>query len=132
MKQFNQFQENVAAASIKVGSKLIPALMTGIGAAGTLYQSKKISDMSDDEIEKSGTIDELQLGKNPERKRKKLKNVVKKLGKEIVDAGKQVKKGLSVKPKDVTGKKYRTPEMGNQSPAQYLRDLVKKQKEKGK
>ena len=41
MKTFNQFQEGVASLAIKGGSKLIPALMTGIGAAGTIMQSKK-------------------------------------------------------------------------------------------
>ena len=42
MKTFNQFQENIAiSVAKKGGSKLIPALMTGIGAAGTLYQAKK-------------------------------------------------------------------------------------------
>ena len=40
MKTFNQFQENVATA-VKGGSKLVPALMTGIGAAGMIMQSKK-------------------------------------------------------------------------------------------
>ena len=37
MKTFNQFQEGIAAAVIK-GGKLIPTLMTGIGAAGTIMQ----------------------------------------------------------------------------------------------
>ena len=41
MKTFNQFQEGVASLAIKGGSKLIPALVTGIGAAGTIMQSKK-------------------------------------------------------------------------------------------
>ena len=41
MKTFNQFQENAASVTIKQGSKLIPALMTGIGAAGTIYQMKR-------------------------------------------------------------------------------------------
>ena len=40
MKTFNQFQESVAIA-VKGGSKLVPALMTGIGAAGMIMQSKK-------------------------------------------------------------------------------------------
>ena len=39
MKTFNQFQEGIAAAVIK-GGKLIPTLMTGIGAAGTIMQIK--------------------------------------------------------------------------------------------
>ena len=86
--------------------------------------------MSDDEIEKSGTIDPLNLGKNPQSKRQKLKNVVGQISKEIKDAGSQVRKGLSVDPKDVTGKKYRTPEMGNQDPAKYVRQLQQELKDR--
>ena len=41
MKTFSEFQEGVASLAIKGGSKLIPALMTGIGAAGTIMKSKK-------------------------------------------------------------------------------------------
>ena len=41
MKTFTEFQEGVAALALKGGSKLIPALMTGIGAAGTMMQIKK-------------------------------------------------------------------------------------------
>ena len=41
MKTFSEFQEGVASLAIKGGSKLIPALVTGIGAAGTIMQSKK-------------------------------------------------------------------------------------------
>ena len=40
MKTFAEFQEGVAALGLKRGSKLIPALMTGIGAAGTIMQIK--------------------------------------------------------------------------------------------
>ena len=128
--------EGVAALAIPAGVGILKKIATssalkyaGAGAltgAGYLA-SKKISDMSDDEIEKSGTIDPLDLGKNPQRKRDKLRNVVTKLGDEIKGGVKQVKKGLSVDPKDVTGKKYRTPEMKGKSPADYVRDLLKKQ-----
>ena len=41
MKTFTEFQEGVAALALKGGSKLIPALMTGIGAAGTMMQIRK-------------------------------------------------------------------------------------------
>ena len=41
MKTFAEFQEGVAALALKGGSKLIPALMTGIGAAGTILQAKR-------------------------------------------------------------------------------------------
>ena len=40
MKTFAEFQEGVAALALKGGSKLIPTLMTGIGAAGTIMQIK--------------------------------------------------------------------------------------------
>jgi len=35
------FNEGVASLAVKGGSKLIPALMTGIGAAGTIMQARK-------------------------------------------------------------------------------------------
>ena len=44
MKTFAEFQEGVAALALKGGSKLIPALMTGIGAAGTIMQAKRSQD----------------------------------------------------------------------------------------
>jgi len=40
-RQLKMTNEGVASLAIKGGSKLIPALMTGIGAAGTIMQSKK-------------------------------------------------------------------------------------------
>ena len=54
-----EFQESVAATAIKGGSKLIPALMTGIGAAGMIMQSKnrrvpKDSEGMPDELAKLG------------------------------------------------------------------------------
>ena len=39
MKTFKQFQEGVAA--LKVGSKLLPKLMIGIGAGGTLFKASE-------------------------------------------------------------------------------------------
>ena len=41
MKTFSEFQESAASIALKGGSKLIPALMTGIGATGTLMQIRK-------------------------------------------------------------------------------------------
>lgn len=122
MKTYKQFQEGVAAAALKVGgSKVVPALMSGIGAAGMIMQSKNRRVPKDSE-EMPDPLEGFS-----KRKRDKLKNVVKQLGDEIKGGVKQVKKGLSVDPKDVTGKKYRTPEMKDKSPADYVRDLLKKQ-----
>ncbi len=40
-KKYYRLPESVAALALKGGSKLIPALMTGIGAAGTILQAKR-------------------------------------------------------------------------------------------
>ena len=45
-RQLKMTNEGVASLAIKGGSKLIPALMTGIGAAGTIMQSKKKDDVN--------------------------------------------------------------------------------------
>ena len=63
MKTFSEFQEGVASLAIKGGSKLIPALVTGIGAAGTYLQSKG------------------KFGKDAPQTRKGLKNIVKNVDK---------------------------------------------------
>ena len=39
------FNEGVASLALKGGSKLIPALITGIGAAGTIFQARKTGDI---------------------------------------------------------------------------------------
>ena len=49
MKTFAEFQEGVAALPVKGGSKLIPALMTGIGAAGTIMQARKYNTRDKDQ-----------------------------------------------------------------------------------
>ena len=61
--------EGVAAALVKGGSKLIPALMTGIGAAGTIMQSKK-------------NIDPMDFGKSKrsEEEKEQAKDLKKRLG----------------------------------------------------
>jgi len=42
-KKQKKVNEGVASLSLKGGSKIVPALMTGIGAAGTIMQAKKKS-----------------------------------------------------------------------------------------
>ena len=63
MKTFSEFQEGVASLAVKGGSKLIPALVTGIGAAGTYLQSKG------------------KFGKDAPQTRKGLKNIAKNVDK---------------------------------------------------
>ena len=63
MKTFSEFQVGGASLAIKGGSKLIPALVTGIGAAGTYLQSKG------------------KFGKDAPQTRKGLKNIAKNVDK---------------------------------------------------
>ena len=129
MKTYKQFQENVAALTLRKGSRfLLPALATSIGAAGTLYQATKENGESNFENLRK----QQQAGKG-EKLRKKVESDAKKpstsekIKNALVDATLDYKKGLSVKPADVKGKKYRTDDMKGKSPADYVRELLKKQ-----
>ena len=105
------------------GLKYLGAGLAVIGAltgAGFLA-SKKISDMSDNEIASQGTgggtADEMKLGKNPKSKRRKFAKSVKNIIRDV-------KKGLSVDPKDVTAKKYNPN-------AEFVRKEMQKRADKG-
>ena len=129
MKTYKQFQENVAALTLRKGSRfLLPALATGIGAAGTLYQATKGNGESNFENLRK----QQQAGKGEKLKKKvesdaKKPSTSEKIKNALVDATLDYKKGLSVKPEDVKGKKYRTDDMKGKSPADYVRELLKKQ-----
>ena len=131
MKTYKQFQENVASLVLRKGSRfLLPALATGIGAAGTLYQATKGNGESNFENLRK----QQQAGKGEKLKKKvesdaKKPSTSEKIKNALVDATLDYKKGLSVKPEDVKGKKYRTDDMKGKSPADYVRDLLKRKKQ---
>ena len=112
MKTFNQFQEGVASLAIKGGSKLIPALITGIGAAGTIMQATK----KDDDIikPKSGEV----------KKTKKLIDVYKKTGKKIKPKEGEVTKQRELLRK--TEKDITKPKSGEKKKAKKVVDTFKK------
>jgi len=139
MKTFNQFQENAAAlAALKGGSKFIlPALMTGIGAVGTLYQASKKNGGSNFEKLRQ----QQQKGEGEDLKKKAESDAEKpstreKIKNALVDAGLRYKKGLSagkeVESTSSTGRissvsdDFRKNE-GGKSPAQTVRELLKRQ-----
>ncbi len=92
MKTFNQFQENAASVTIKQGSKLIPALMTGVGAVGTYLQSRKKKEKPEDllgavrkaqdrintDVANQKTIDSDQVKKHINKEKSRGKYVVRK------------------------------------------------------
>ena len=112
MKTYKQFQEGVAAATLKVGgSKVVPALMTGIGAAGMIMQSKKRKVPKDSE----GMPDELaKLGRKAKVTLKKGMRDFKK----GLAAGQQV-------PKQGAKGRFSNPN------AKLVRDMMKEKAKKG-
>ena len=109
MKSFNEFQEGVASLAIKGGSKLLPKLMTGIGAVGTIMQatkkdngdvikpkkgeSKKTKKLIDNLYKKQGEITkQRELIRNTEKQITKPKSGEKKKAKKVVDTFKKVRK----------------------------------------
>ena len=91
MKTFAEFQEGVASLAVKKGSKVVPALMTGIGAAGMIMQSRKKKDSSvprDDQ----GMPDPLaKLGR---KAKVTLKKGMKDFKREVKRSAKDISKGL--------------------------------------
>ena len=136
MKTFNQFKhdmnEGVAALAIPAGvgvlkkiaaSSALKAIgsgaLTGGALTGAYLASKKISDMSDDEIERQGTVDDMKLG--GKSKRDKIKKAV---GNIIRDVKKGLAAGQEV-PKLGAKGRFSNPN------AQIVRDMMKKKAEKG-
>ena len=112
MKSFTEFQEGVASLAIKGGSKLLPKLMTGIGAVGTIMQATK----KDDDIikPKSGEV----------KKTKKLIDVYKKTGKKI-----KPKEGEVTKQRELVSKAEKQitkPKSGEKKKAKKVVDTFKK------
>ena len=150
MKKFNQFRKDIdeAAAAVtvlpkivSVASKVAPKLPkiakfasgalkfgssipVGLGIANVL-QSTGGGESNFENLRK-----QQQAGKGEELKKKvesdaKKPSTREKIKNALVDAGLNYKKGLSVKPEDVKGKKYRTDDMKGESPAEYVRRIMK-------
>ena len=148
MKTFNQFKhdmnEGVAALAIPVGAGILKKIaassalkaigsgaLTGGALTGAYLASKKINkDKGEEEIQQRKQAEDEEvgkaIGKNPGEKLPPVRkrDIIKQ---EFQKGFKKYKEGLSVKPEDVKGKKYRTPEMKGKSPADYVRDLLRRQ-----
>ena len=152
MKDFKQFNKEVneAAALVtalpkiaRIATKVVPklpkiakfasgalkfgtAIPVGLGIANIL-QSRGDGESNFDKLRKMREKGE---GKDLEQKTKedaKKPRTREKIQNALVDAGLRYRKGLSVRPEDVKGKKYRTDEMKGKSPADFVRELLKKQ-----
>ena len=107
-KKQKKVNEGVAALALKGGSKLIPALMTGIGAAGTMMQIKNPK-----RSVYTGTRKSQKKERIPTKSSKKTNEVAKDLGLDLTDPrqrrkaqSRAVARGL--KKKNKTNKKINT------------------------
>jgi len=111
-----------ASGALKFGT----AIPVGLGIANVLQSKTNNQDKGEEEIQQRKRAEEEEvgkmLGKNPGEPLPKVRK------RDIIKRGiEQYKRGLSVKPEDVKGKKYRTPEMKGKSPADYVRELLRRQ-----
>ena len=149
MKKFNQFRKDIdeAAAVVTalpkiagIATKVAPklpkiakfasgalkfgtAIPVGLGIANVLQSKTSDQDKGEEEIKQRKQAEDEEVGKalgmNPGDKLPPVSRVKQNIKRGI----EKYKEGLSVKPEDVKGKKYRTAEMGNESPADYVRRL---------
>ena len=107
-KKYYRLPEGVASLAVKGGSKLIPALMTGIGAAGTIMQIKNPK-----RSVYTGTRKSQKKERIPTKSSKKTNEVAKDLGLDLTDP-RQRRKAQSraiargLKKKNKTNKKINT------------------------
>ena len=117
-----------ASGALKFGT----AIPVGLGIANVLQSKTSNQDKGEEEIKQRKRAEEEEvgkaLGKTPGEPLPKIRkrDIIKQ---EFQKGFKKYKEGLSVKPEDVKGKKYRTPEMKGKSPADYVKELLSRQKE---
>ena len=144
MKTFNQFKhdmnEGVATLAIPVGAGILKKIaassaikaigsgaLTGGALTGAYLASKKINkDKGEEEIQQRKQAEDEEvgkaIGKNPGEKLPPVRK------RDIIKRGfEKYKEGLRVAQNPTVAKKYRTPEMKGKSPADYVRELLKKQ-----
>ena len=142
MKTFNQFKhdmnEGVASLAIPAGVGILKKIATssalkyaGAGAltgAGYLAAKKINQDKGEEEIQQRKRAEEEEvgkaMGKNPGEPLPKIRK------RDIIKRGfEKYKEGIKVAQNPTVAKKYRTPEMKGKSPADYVRELLNRQKE---
>ena len=96
-----RMNEGVAALAVKGGSKLIPALMTGIGAAGTIMQARKKKNYGINlRVNRKAKKDDYYDG-GEEKEKKKIQDKITKKDKRDVDkANKKMLKDITQKSKN--------------------------------
>ena len=146
MKQFDQFRKDIdeAAAAVaaipkiaKLAKFAVPAAMTLVGGVGTYLQSRGGGESNFENLRKQQQAGEGEKLKKKSEEDAKKPSTREKIKNALVDAGLNYRKGLSagldVEKTSSTGPigsasdEFREKE-GGKSPAQIVRELIKKQK----
>ena len=149
MKKFNQFRKDIdeAVAAVTVLPKIVSvasklpkiakfasgalkfgtAIPVGLGITNVLQSKTSNQDKGEEEIQQRKQAEDEEVGKalgmNPGDKLPQISKV-----KQNIKSGiKKYKEGLKVAQNPTVAKKYRTPEMGNQTPLEYLKQKFGKQ-----
>ena len=149
MKTFQRFKQDMneavplaipAGIALKTGlgsllgssaiKSAVAGALTGGALTGAYLASKKINkDKGEEEIQQRKRAEEEEvgkaIGKNPGEPLPKVRK------RDIIKGGlEKYKEGLRVAQNPTVAKKYRTPEMGNQDPAKYVRQLQQELKDR--
>ena len=100
MKTFSQFQEGVAALTLKGGSKLLPKLMVAAGLAGTILQARKKNYGINLRVNKKAKKDDYYDGGEEKEKKKIQAKITKKDKRDIDKANKEMLKDITKKSKN--------------------------------
>ena len=150
MKTFKQFNKEVNEAAalvtalpkiVSVASKLPKiakfasgalkfgtAIPVGLGIANVLQSKTSNQDKGEEEIKQRKRAEEEEIGKamgkNPGEPLPKIRK------RDIIKRGfEKYKEGIKVAQNPTVAKKYRTPEMKGKSPADFVKELLNRQKE---
>ena len=144
MKTFQQFKQDIneavplaipAGIALKtglgslLGSSAIKSAVAGALTGAGYLASKKINkDKGEKEIQQRKRAEEEEvgkaLGKNPGEPLPKIRK------RDIIKRGfEKYKEGIKVTQNPTVAKKYRTPEMKGKSPADFVKELLNRQKE---
>ena len=113
-----------ASGALKFGT----AIPVGLGIANVLQSKTSNQDKGEEEIQQRKRAEEEEvgkmLGKNPGEPLPKVRK------RDIIKRGfEKYKEGIKVAQNPTVAKKYRTPEMKGKNPADYVRELLNRQKE---
>ena len=112
-----------ASGALKFGS----SIPVGLGIANVLQSKTSNQDKGEEEIKQRKQAEDEEVGKALGMKPGEKLPPISRVKQNIKSGIEKYKEGLKVAQNPTVAKKYRTPEMKGKSPAQFVKDLIKKQ-----